>query len=59
MTVYSIKIDGVLKEIKHRKANQWNNFRSGYQVSHQGTRRWLDDAYLKTIKPHDSVIDVK
>ena len=58
MKLYSIKIDGMLKELKHRNANKWNYYRSGYEVSHKGRRRRLTDDYLKTIKPHDSVIDV-
>jgi hypothetical protein len=58
MAVYSIKIDGVLKKIKHIGPNKWNHYRSGYRVSHKGQKRWLDDQYLKTIVPHDSVIGV-
>jgi hypothetical protein len=59
MAVYSLKIDGVLKKLKFVRPNRWNRFRSGYQVSHKGQKRWLDSKYLESIVPHDSVIGVK
>ena len=59
MEVYSIKIAGELRKLKFRTANRWNHYRAGYRVSHKGAYRVLDTKYLKTIKPHDSVIGVR
>lgn len=72
--LYSIKIDGVLKQLKYHYANRWNHIgtwptklkdgssvysKGGYVVSVKGCNRVLTIEYLKDIEPHDSTIPVK
>lgn len=47
--LFTIKIEGVLRELKHTKASYWTNGKSGYRVSYKGRRRWLKDEYLKKL----------
>ena len=64
--LYSLKIDGVLKPLKHYKPNFFNhlyNFpageEGGYQVSVNGRRRWLLTKDLDKLTKEDSIIPVK
>lgn len=62
--LYSIKIDGVLKPLKHQTANHFNklidrNETFGYRVSVKGRRRWLLGTYLSNLEPTDSTVLVK
>lgn len=57
--LYSMKTSGVLKAMKHQSPNRWNNGLSGYRISVNGRRRWLDDKYLRQLSATtDSVIPV-
>ena len=58
-TLYSLKIDGVLKELKMVYPNHFNMIRMpGYRVSVKGRRKYLSIGYLKKLKPEFSVIPV-
>lgn len=72
--LYSMKIDGVLKPLKYREANYWNNWGScriklhdgsevyatgGYQISFRGMRRFYAIEKLKDLKHEQSVVPVK
>jgi hypothetical protein len=57
--LYSIKVTGVLTELKRSKPCYFNRQFEGYQVSVKGFRRLLDMPYLRSLKPKDSVIPVK
>ena len=58
-TLYSIKVDGVLKEIARSKPNFFNHQFDGYRVSVKGVRRNLTLAYLMQLTANDSVIPVQ
>ena len=50
-TLFSLKIDGVLKELKMVYPNHFNMIRMpGYRVSVKGRRRHLSIGYLKDLK---------
>lgn len=72
--LYSMKIDGILKPLKYRSANYFNNWGSvrvklesgetvyatgGYQISVKGMRRFYPIERLKDLKNVDAVIPVK
>lgn len=68
--LYSIKISGVLKPLKHTKTffttsrrghlqpleDKVHGVQGGYQVSYKGRSRKLTDAYLHSLTYTDSVI---
>ena len=61
--LYSLKVTGVLREMKFCKPNwlnKWDNFskgqHGGYRVSHKGARRNLYLSDLKKLTIADSVI---
>lgn len=61
--LYSLKITGELRPLKHTKPNRWNNLwqwneTGGYKISDKGTRRWLTDSHLAKLTPTDSTIPV-
>lgn len=59
-TLYSIKIDGVLKELKIVRPNHFNNLREpAYRVSVQGYRRYMFLSLLEKLTPTESEIPVK
>jgi len=59
MTLFSLKVSGELKELKHIKPNYFNNWnQGGYRVSVNGIRRVLFDEYLHNIEPNDSQITI-
>ena len=47
--LFTIKVTGELREMKHTKASHWTNGISGYRVSYHGERKWLTDKYLKKL----------
>ena len=50
-TLFSLKIDGVLKELRMYNPNRWNNWpMPGYRVSVKGRGRYLSIGYLKGLK---------
>jgi hypothetical protein len=51
--LFSIKVTGELRELKHTKASRWTNGISGYRVSVKGRRRWLKDEYLKKLNSQE------
>ena len=62
-TLYSLKVSGVLTELKHHKPNHWNGWwhyekgrKGGYKVSVNGHRRSLFVVDLQELKIEDSVI---
>lgn len=72
--LYSLKISGILKELKYRYPNRWNYIgqyptkladgtkiysKGGYQVSVKGQTRFYAIEQLKEIKEHDATIPVK
>lgn len=57
--LFTIKVTGELRELKHTKASHWTNGTSGYRVSHKGNRRWLTDNYLKTLVPQTIAVVYK
>jgi hypothetical protein len=55
-TLYSVKVHGVLKELKLTRPNQWNNLVvPAYRVSVNGKRRYLYEKELKMLEASDSV----
>lgn len=50
-TLYTLKTTGELRPLAFRRANKWNHFRDGYQVSHRGRRRFITVDYLRTLLP--------
>ena len=56
-TLFSIKVQGILRELKITQPNHWNNLREpAYRVSHNGRKRWLHIAYLESLDIEDSEI---
>ncbi len=51
--LFSIKVTGELREMRFNKANQWNHYRSGYQVSYKGRRHYFPIEYLKTLNSQE------
>lgn len=49
--LYTIKITGELRPMVFRTGNRWNHYRSGYQISHRGHRKFLSMDYLRTLQP--------
>lgn len=59
-TLYSLKVGGVLREMKRCKPNRWNRWHEeGYRVSHEGRNRNLFMSYLTKLEPSDSEIPVQ
>lgn len=59
-TLYSIKVDGILKELKISKPNPWNNLVvPAYRVSVKGKRRYLHKTDLMKIQATNSIIPVE
>jgi len=61
-TLWSIKINGVLKELKASNLSFSTSFRrfdKGYFISHKGLRRFISLDSLKRTTYKDSVIPVK
>lgn len=55
-TLFSVKVDGVLKEIQISHPNNFNNLNQpGYRVSVKGKRKFLPLSYLKTLRATTSV----
>lgn len=63
--LYSIKVDGVLNELKKRKVTKFNTilvlkgYKYYYSVSVKGKRKVLTSEYLKKLKYKDSIIPYK
>lgn len=58
-TLFSIKVNGVLKQIKKSRPSVFNRYLKGYRVSHEGIRRNLTTEYLTALTTGNSVIPVK
>ena len=61
--LYSLKVSGELRPLKHIKPNRWNNMwryspTGGYRVSVKGRNRYLYDDYLNNLQPSDCEIPV-
>jgi hypothetical protein len=60
MKLYSLKVSGELRPLKHITPNYFNNWHcGGYRVSVNGVRKNLFDDYLHTIKPSDTQIQIR
>jgi hypothetical protein len=59
LTLYSIKMLGVLRPVKRQNATFFNKFRVGYQVSHHGRTRFIDFGELMHLPLKNSIIPVK
>jgi hypothetical protein len=44
--LYSLKVKGVLKPLKHQKPSIHNHMEPGYQVSVHGYRRYISDKMI-------------
>lgn len=55
-TLYSLKVGGVLKELRSNYASKWNNWTPSYSISHHGERRHMTLRYLNKLRLVDSVI---
>ena len=55
--LYSIKVTGMLRELKYVKPTFWNKGFSGYAVSVNGRKRYLHMDYLMKLNPkrHETV----
>ena len=55
--LYSIKINGVLKPLKRQKGirgyanGTYLDIPEGYELSHQGSRKYISLRYLESLKP--------
>lgn len=54
--LFSIKVTGELREMRFNKPNQWNHYRSGYQVSYRGIRRFYTIEYLKGLQSQEITV---
>ena len=58
-TLYSLKVGGVLREMKITHPNFFNKYFHGYRVCHKGYRRNLSIDYLEKLEIKDSRIPIK
>lgn len=49
--LYTIKVTGELRPMHYNRPNYWNRYRSGYQVSYRGRRRFMTIEYLQSLLP--------
>lgn len=58
-TLYSIKVDGVLKPLKKHKESKFNRYRSGWVVSRNGHKWYIEEGYLNSLIPVASTVPCK
>jgi hypothetical protein len=56
--LYSVKVTGALKPLAKMRPNHFNHFRTGYQISVRGQKRFMEIEYLKKLKPARSTFPV-
>lgn len=54
--LYSLKVSGVLRPLKRTYPTEWNQFKTGYKISVNGQRKFLDILYLKKLVTKNSII---
>lgn len=55
-TLFTMKVTGILRQLKKTKGCYFNNYFEGYVVSSLGCRRYLKDSYLKALVVQDSEV---
>ena len=57
--LYSVKVTGVLTPLARRGPTFFTKYKTGWQVSVNGQRRWLDFTDLVKLKPKNTIYPVK
>lgn len=52
-TLFSLKVTGILHEMKKPRPTHYNEYKNGYAVSVRGVRRWLMVADLKKLNSQE------